>query len=389
MSYEENSWDEPDPARADGLFAQPNATLLSGDAYTSAEIFAKERRTVFFHSWACIAAASDVPNPGDVCPVSLAGMPLLLLRDRAGELRVFHNICSHRGLQLVTEAESSHGCLTCPYHAWTYDLDGTLKATPHFGGYGQHECGGFDRRARSLRPVRAEQWLDLVFVNLSGAAPPLSEYVRAVAARFAPYDFSLLRRSESASFEFGANWKLAVENFSESYHLPWMHPQLNSNSRMEDHYAFDVGSEHVGQGSKLYKTGCIDGRHLPTFPDLASERATVADYVSLFPNLMLGVHPDYFLAILVDPIAPDRSTERMIFYFVGDAAMQPEYEALRRLPVDLWKLTNAEDIVAIERLQVGRHSPAFDGGCFSPALETTVLQFQQLVQRSLSGDRAS
>ncbi|MEO0408486.1 MAG: SRPBCC family protein, partial [Cyanobacteria bacterium P01_A01_bin.135] len=155
---------------------------------------------------------------------------------------------------------------------------------------------------------------------------------------------------------------------------------LNSCSRMEDHFGFDLGDTHVGQGSLLYKSGVIEGRSLPQFPGLeAAGKQTVAEYITLFPNLMLGVHPDYFLVFIANPIRHDQTAERMIFYFVGDEAMTPENEALRHLPIDLWKLTNDEDIEMIERMQMGRRSPGFDGGCFSPALEQPVYRFQQKV----------
>jgi choline monooxygenase len=118
------------------------------------------------------------------------------------------------------------------------------------------------------------------------------------------------------ALQCNANWKLAVENFSESYHLTWVHPALNSCSRMEDHFGFEVGDVHVGQGSLLlYKSGIIDGQSLPTFPDLAERhhKETVAEYVTVFPNLMLGVHPDYFLVFTVNPLSPSKTRERMTF----------------------------------------------------------------------------
>jgi choline monooxygenase len=114
---------------------------------------------------------------------------------------------------------------------------------------------------------------------------------------------TLLRREpREVGLTCNANWKLAIENFSESYHLTWVHPALNSCSRMEDHFGFDVGDVHVGQGSLLYKSGVIEGRSLPTFPNLeAHQKATVAEYITVFPNLMLGVHPDYFLVFCQSP----------------------------------------------------------------------------------------
>ncbi|PSN13391.1 2Fe-2S ferredoxin, partial [filamentous cyanobacterium CCT1] len=308
---------------------------LSAEAYTTMRYLNRERATVFSQYWVCVGLASDVPDPGDVYPTEVAGMPIALVRDRAGTLRAFHNICSHRGLQLVTKSCNVQGNLRCPYHSWGYKLDGTLKSTPHFGGYHKDTFAGFDRDSKSLTPIRCDQWLDLVFVNLSGDAPPLEEYLAPVIDRWATYDLSLLRREpREVTLQCRANWKLAVENFSESYHLSWVHPALNSCSRMEDHFGFEVGDTHVGQGSLLYKSGVIEGRSLPTFPNLdIHHKTTVAEYITVFPNLMLGVHPDYFLVFVAAPVSPGKTQERMTFYFVGDEAMTLENEALRHLPI--------------------------------------------------------
>ena len=373
---------------AEGITSLNNSTAdavgLPAEAYTSESFLDRERHTVFTDHWICVGIGSDLPNYGDLVPVEVALMPIMLVRDRSGKIRAFHNICSHRGLQLVTEPCQQQKRIRCPYHSWSYDLDGELKSTPHFGGYWQDTYEGFDRPSKNLQSIRCEQWLDLIFINLAGNAPPLKDYLQPVIDRWSDYDLSLLRHGRDLSFEFDANWKLAVENFSESYHLPWVHPQLNNCSRMEDHFGFDVGENHVGQGSKLYRIGAIGDLTLPVFPNLAETgRETVAEYISVFPNLMLGIHPDYFLALTVNPLSPSLSVERMTFYFIGDGATDIKYEALRQIPIDLWKITNDEDLETIERLQKGRNSPAFDGGCFSPALETTVHQFQRLVAKAI------
>ena len=376
---------------------QPNQQRgLSAEAYTHSDYLKQERQTIFSQSWICVGLASDAPTPGDVYPTEAAGMPIVLVRDdhrpapenthQAGILRAFHNICSHRGLQIVNQPCNVQGHLRCPYHSWSYKLDGALKNTPHFGGYYQNTYDGFDRASKGLIPIRCEQWLDLVFVNLSGDAPPLETYLQPMIERWSGYDLSLLRREpREITLHCNANWKLVVENFSESYHLSWVHPALNSCSRMEDHFGFELGDTHVGQGSLLYKSGVLKGKTLPTFPHLeAIGKQTVAEYITVFPNLMLGVHPDYFLVFTVNPLSTNKSAERMVLYFVGDQALAPENEALRHLTIDLWKVTNDEDIDMIERLQVGRKSPKFDGGCFSPALEKPVYRFQQKVAQAVN-----
>lgn len=358
---------------------------LPGTAYTSSHYLQRERETVFTHSWVFAGLASDLPQPGDALPVDVAGVPILLLRDRSGSLKAFHNICSHRGLQLVNKPCNIQGKIRCPYHSWAYGLDGSLKSTPHFGGYYQDTYAGFDRSDKALTPIRCDQWLDMVFVNLSGAAVTLETYLQPVIDRWACFDLRQLRREQrELNYTCRANWKLAVENFSESYHLAWVHPSLNGCSRMEDHFGFDVGDIHVGQGSLKYVSGSIDGRQLPTFANLSAlGKEAVAEYVTIFPNLMLGVHPDYFLVMCANPISASRTRERMVFYFVGDAAMTPENESLRNLPIDLWRVTNEEDIDMIERMQAGRKSPCFKGGCFSPELERTVYRFQQKISQAV------
>lgn len=364
---------------------QPGVPGLPASAYTDAEYLQRERRTVFRNYWVCVGLASEVSQLGQVHPTDVAGASIVLVRDRDGTLRAFHNVCRHRGLQLVNQPCKGQSHLRCPYHSWTYRLDGKLKNTPHFGGYYQDTYDGFERDDYGLKPIRCQQWLDLVFVNLSGDAPPLEDYLKPVIERWSTYDLSLLQREpREIGLQCESNWKLAVENFSESYHLSWVHPALNRCSRMEDHFGFEVGDMHVGQGSLLYKSGAIAGKSLPTFPNLsAAGKETVAEYITVFPNLMLGVHPDYFLVFLVNPLSPSRTQERMVFYFVGDDAMAPENEALRHLPIDLWQDTNDEDIEMIERMQVGRHSPQFDGGCFSPALEQTVHRFQLQIAKAV------
>lgn len=359
---------------------------LPAAAYTSTRYMMRERQTLFSRYWICVGLASDLPHPGDVYPTDVAGIPLVLVRDRQGQIRAFHNICSHRGLQLVNQPCNVQGNLRCPYHSWAYKLDGSLKSTPHFGGYYKDTYEGFDRNAKGLSPVRCDQWLDLVFVNLSGDAPDLQTYLQPVSDRWTNYDLSLLRREpREVTLQCQANWKLAIENFSESYHLSWVHPALNSCSRMEDHFGFDLAEPHVGQGSLRYYSGAIAGRSLPTFPNLeALGKETVAEYITVFPNLMLGVHPDYFLVFTANPLSVNKTAERMVFYFVGDQAMTPENQALRHLPIDLWQATNDEDIAMIERLQIGRKSPQFNGGCFSPELEKTVYRFQQKVAEAVN-----
>src|SRR3954447_26117057 len=170
-----------------------DATGLPREVYTDARFFALERDHVFAATWVCVGIAADLPNPGDLVPYDLGGMPLLLLRDAKGVIRAFHNVCSHRGVQLVAEPRNTRGGITCPYHAWTYALDGKLLRRPRFCGELHCRDDRFDPAALGLRAIRCELWHQLIFINLDGHAPPIAEYVQPLAARWRDRDLSLLR----------------------------------------------------------------------------------------------------------------------------------------------------------------------------------------------------
>ncbi|WP_439816718.1 aromatic ring-hydroxylating oxygenase subunit alpha [Zavarzinia sp. CC-PAN008] len=346
-----------------------------------------EMERVFRRQWVAVGVASQMRKPGSAHPVTVGGAPIVVTCTDKGELRAFHNICAHRGVLLATHACEGLKLLRCPYHSWSYDLTGRLVATPHFGGHHQHEHPDLVKSENGLKEVRLGVWADLVFVNLSAEGQSLEDFLAPLVARWKDYDFSLLRYGGTKTFEVAANWKLAIENFSESYHLPFVHPRLNGSSPMEDHYCFTAEGVGSGQGSRAYVTGSVDGRTLPTFPGLDAEGMKRAEYPVLFPNFMSGVHPEYFFALMVYPTSPTTCHEELHVFFVGDEAMKPEYAANRANVVDLWTVTNLEDMDVVTRMQVGRGSPAMEGGRFSPELDTCVHDFQiQLADAMLADE---
>jgi choline monooxygenase len=346
---------------------------LPNEAYTSPDFAHLERDRLFARTWTCVGFGRQVPNPGDVRPVKLLGLPLLLLRDLEGGIRVFHNVCSHRGTELVSEPGNVKRMIVCPYHSWCYDLKGNLTATPSIGGPGKNACEGFERSRHGLKPVRTAVWFDVVFVNLSGDAADFTDHIAPLAERWKDFDANLLRHGgadSSLSFDLACNWKLAAENYCEAYHLPWVHPGLNSYSALEDHYDIEEEDRFAGQGSLAFTPPLADdGARFPKFPDLPARWDRGAEYVALFPNLLLGIHADHFFAILLEPLAADRTLERIEIYYVGDAPLGDDYAALRAANSRSWRAVFAEDQDIVERLQRGRASPAFQGGVFSPVMD--------------------
>ena len=249
------------------------ASGLPNEAYVSDAFAEWEQDVLLARTWACIGTGRRVPEEGDAMPLEFAGLPLFMLRGRDGEVNVFHNVCSHRGMMLMDKPTRTRGAIRCPYHSWTYDLDGSLRSTPMIGGTDSHTCEGFERAKHGLKPVRTATWFDAVFVNLSGDAPPFETFIAPVAKRWKDFDGADLRCEESDSsftLDVACNWKLAVENFCEAYHLPWIHPSLNSYSRLEDHYQIAEEEDgYAGQGSTAYRPQLAEyGNGFPTMPGL-------------------------------------------------------------------------------------------------------------------------
>ncbi len=362
---------------------------LPNETYTSETFAAVERDEVLARTWTCIGVGAWVPRPGDLKPLQLQGLPLLLLRDREGDLRVFHNVCSHRGLQLVTAPCHVGGLIRCPYHSWSYALDGALKATPLIGGPGTKTCEGFDRSKHGLKPVRTAVWCDAVFVDVSGTAPDFADFIAPLAARWSDFDPARLRHGgpdSSFSIEVGCNWKLAVENYCEAYHLPWVHPALNQYSRLEDHYAIALEDHMAGQGSTAYRPSLSsDGRQFPAHPGLPEKWHGAAEYLALFPNVLFGVHSDHFYTVVLEPLGPARTREHFEIYYFDEAVLGDSYAEMRATNARQWRTVFEEDRGVVEGMQAGRASPAFAGGVFSPVMDGPTHCFHQWMAARLLG----
>jgi len=157
---------------------------LPNELYTSNEAFVEDRDKVMAPSWVCIGFIEDLPEPNFVLPIDFMGLPLLVTRDTSDVIRVFHNVCSHRGMHLADKPCRTNGLVRCPYHSWTYQLDGELRGTPHIGGFGIHDHEEFDKAASNLRIIRSTVWLGCIFVNLSGDAIDFKTYVEPLTRQF-------------------------------------------------------------------------------------------------------------------------------------------------------------------------------------------------------------
>ncbi len=367
------------------------ATGLPNAVYTNASFVEYERDHVLGKSWAGLWFASDLPKKGQVKPVEFMGLPLLIMRNKSGHINVFHNVCSHRGMKLVQEEMEVQGALRCPYHSWSYSLDGDLKATPHIGGVGKHKVEGFNHCDHGLKPVRSEQWMDIIFINLSGDAEDFNRYIKPLKKRWKTFlgDTGLARlrsavNGKGIEIEVQSNWKLAVENFCESYHLPWIHPGLNTYSPLEDHYHIMIGDYFAGQGSNSYKPVNEADTALPLFPEWPKEKLAQAEYVAFYPNVLLGIQADHAFVMVIEPLSQDKSIEHIRLYYVGEEAIGDMHSASRNSVLETWRGVFDEDVGVIECLQKGRSSPGYGGGVFSPVMDNPTHHFHQWVARKLA-----
>lgn len=344
------------------------ANGLPNAHYTDPATYELECNAVLRANWAGLAVAAQVPEPGDAIPMEFLGIPLLLIRDKDGQVRVFENICRHRGMILVSEPRKIEGAIRCPYHSWCYSTKGDLVATPHVGGAGFNSHPDVKKSELGLNEVRSHVWRDVVFVNLSGQADPFELAHADLLDRWSEFDQPHYHGGADSQFTLTAktNWKLAVENYCESYHLPWVHPGLNSYSRLEDHYHIQEAGKFSGQGTLVYRQ-FQDGDQaaFPDFAGLSDKWDEGAEYIAIYPNVLLGAQRDHAFAIILEPKAMDETQEHVHLYYASENT-KPSNRAKNSAQ---WREVFEEDIFVVEGMQKGRRAPSFDGGRFSPAMD--------------------
>lgn len=385
------------PESLDAVFLPiEQASGLPNACYTDPALFEFEREQVMARNWVAVSFADSLEN-NTVSPVDFMGIPILLSRSREGQIRVFHNVCSHRGLRLVEEHRKTNGRVVCPYHAWTYSMDGHLVATPNIGGVGVDSAPGFNCEGKGLKEIRSHVWMGTVFINLDGQAPAFGESMKPVIGRtlelMGESGMSLMKVSgeDRIGMEVRSNWKLIVENFLEAYHLPVIHPALNSYSPLKDHHCRIYGRNMAGQWTTTFNPSLGCEHPLPVFPDWNREQLMIGDYPAVYPNLLMGLQVNHVFLGILHPVEVDRTREEFQIFYCDEEALDDVYEETRTGNLSAWSKVFREDIEPCERMQAGRRSPGYRGGAFSPALDICSHHFHQWIAghyRSASGTSA-
>jgi choline monooxygenase len=343
------------------------ACTIPASWYLDERIAALERKYVFGATWQVAARVDQLEREGQFVTTELADEPLVVVRSGDGQLRAFHNVCRHHAAAVVSEAEGSASIFRCPYHGWSYGLDGALKGAPEFEGV----CG-FDRGQNGLVPAAVGIWEQFVFVNLDPNCESLDTFLGKLIARVAPVSPKNLHFFERRLYTLNCNWKVFVDNYLDGgYHVPHLHKALNSVLEY-----------------KQYTIECEDRYCLQSSPMVASEvdAATSATrqgerawYFWQYPNFMINLYKGYMDTNLVLPDGVDRCKVIFDFYFDDVSADAAERN---RQSLAVGERVNDEDVGICESVQRGLHSRAYVAGRLSVRREAG----EHLFHRLLAGD---
>ena len=340
----------------------PGAKTLAQEYFVSPEIFAREQKTIFSAQWVCVGHQSQLARAGDYFVAAVAGESLIVARSQGDAIHGFYNVCRHRGTRLCEDAHGHSAAIRCPYHAWTYALDGRLIGAPHM-----EAAPGFERAEHSLHPVRLALWEGFIFINLARDSPPLATVFAPLLAKFSHWNLPRLRSARRIEYDVRANWKLIFENYSECYHCPGVHPMLSkvspSDSAENDlcEGPFLGGFMAITQGGSLTMSG--EACALPV-GDMREEDHARVFYYSIFPNLLLSMHPDYVMVHQIWPLAPARTRILCDWFFHPEAFDRADFRP--EDAIEFWDVTNQQDWHVCELSQQGISSRVYQPGPYSP-----------------------
>jgi Rieske 2Fe-2S family protein len=350
-------------------FARPNvrggSKTLPAVWYISPEVFAQEEERISRSQWLCVGREESLPRAGDFFTVERAGESLIVTRDAGDRVHAFYNVCRHRGTRLCSEAAGHFtGSIQCPYHAWTYALDGELKVARNMA-----EVPGFDRAEYPLKEAAVALWEGFIFINLSERSDEFERVFAPLIGRFSRWNVANLQTARSITYELACNWKLVFLNYSECYHCPLVHPQLDKLSPS------DSGRNDLSEGvflggySELRERGtslATSGRSSrEPLGSVGGDDLDRVYYYTIFPSLLLSLHPDYAMAHYCKPLAADRTEVTCAWLFDPNAIANPDFDPAD--VVEFWDLTNRQDWHVNELTQRGLSSRAYSPGPYSNA----------------------
>jgi len=365
------------PPTVDEILAGYDPTLpleeahtLPAACYTDPRVFELEQATTFSRSWQLVARADQVAEPGRYVTAEVAGEPVVVVRGADGLLRAFFNVCRHHAAAVMTEPEGSAPHLRCPYHGWTYGLDGALRGTPDFGGV----CN-FDKGKSGLQPVDVDEWEGFVLVRLERGGQRFAELMGAqLVGEISRLELGTLSFMERRRYTLECNWKVFVDNYLDGgYHVPHLHQGLDS---VLDYKAYTIenGPRHCLQSSPLVAASAE--------PEVAAvRRGERALYYWLYPNTMINWYQGTMDVNIVRPLSASRTEVLFDFYF-ADVASQEARER-NRASIAVGQRIQDEDVAICASVQRGLRSRAYDTGRLSVRREAGEHLFHRLLAADL------
>jgi Rieske 2Fe-2S family protein len=341
------------------------AKTLAQQYFVSPKVFAEEQDRIFSKQWVLVGHQSQLAEAGDYFVARVAGESLIIVRDKGGELHGFYNVCRHRGTRLREDRNGHLSAIQCPYHAWTYGLDGRLIGAPHMD-----DVPGFDKADYSLHPVNVGLWEGFIFVSLEDASTQrggyisLEEWFAPLTGKFSHWNLPKLRAAKRIEYDVKANWKLMFENYSECYHCPGVHPMLSKVSPYDSAENDLTKGPFLGGFMKINKgAGMTMSGKACALPVGKIENLQEVFYYSIFPNMLLSLHPEYVMVHQLWPQSPERTLIVCDWLFHPDAFGRKDFRP--EDAIEFWDMTNKQDWHVCELSQQGISSRAYEPGPYS------------------------
>jgi Rieske 2Fe-2S family protein len=345
---------------------ETGAKTLAQRYFVSPEVFAEEQDRIFSKEWVLVGHQNQIAEPGDYFVTKVASESLIIVRDKAGEVHGFYNVCRHRGTRLREDRNGHLSAIQCPYHAWTYGLDGRLIGAPHMD-----QVPDFDKADYSLHAVNLALWEGLIFVNLGDASTQrggyksLEDWFAPLNGKFSHWNLPKLRAAKRIEYDVKANWKLMFENYSECYHCPGVHPMLSKVSPYDSAENDLTEGPFLGGFMKINKgAGLTMSGRACALPVGKIENLQEVFYYSIFPNMLLSLHPEYVMVHQLWPQSPERTFVLCDWFFHPDAFNRSDFKP--EDAIEFWDMTNRQDWHVCELSQQGIASRAYEPGPYSP-----------------------
>src|SRR5438552_10715309 len=352
---------------------QAGAKTLPQRYFVSPAVFAEEQEKVFSKQWVLVGQQSQIAKSGDYFTAEVAGESLIIVRDKRGEIHGFYNVCRHRGSRLIENRKGQlSAAIQCPYHAWTYGLDGLLLGAPHMD-----DVLGFNKTDYLLHPVNVALWEGFIFVNLADASTSrsnrdyisLEEWFAPLAGKFSRWNLPSLRSARRIEYDVRANWKLMFQNYSECYHCLGVHPELSKISPHDSSEndltegPFLGGFMRIAKGKSLTMSGNACALGIADKEEEGEEAKHRVFYYSIFPNMLLSLHPDYVMVHQLWPQSPERTLILCDWFFHQEAFGRGDFNPDDA--IQFWDMVNRQDWHVCELSQQGISSRAYEPGPYS------------------------